>query len=159
MSDARPSRAQRVGWVFAAVVLAGAAAGWSVVASTPDLPRWLAEVGGGLTPRETDVQSALQQLDRLAPAVPPLVMLSANPEDAAFARYLLYPRELVEAPVRPATRLQAALDALPDGARLLVVDDAVRAELERSARPAAGGPHFASEWAPGGAASLFRVHR
>src|SRR5215470_288165 len=118
MGNAEPPRAGRAGWLLAAAVLAGSIAAWAVVFTGPQLHERLAPLAGGLLPRQLGLQAAADAIQRLD--APSVLVLVADPEDEAFARYLLYPRPLTEGPVRPRERLAAALAAAPDGALVLL---------------------------------------
>ena len=152
-SPARPPRADRAGWVLAAVVLAGCVATWSVTLATPAV-----EVlrPGVLDPRQAELEAAAAEITQLDPDTP-VVVLSPNPEDAGFARYLLYPRPVIEAPVRPRERLEAALAAAPADVLVLAADPLARDELARLHR--AGVAQLERLWGREGDVTLLRLRR
>ena len=155
MGNAEPPRAGRAGWLLATAVLAGSITAWAVVFTGPQLHERLAPLAGGLLPRQLELQAAADAIERLD--APSVLVLVADPEDEAFARYLLYPRPLTEGPVRPRERLAAALAAAPDGALVLLTDPALRDELLQ--HPPAGGPRLAPTPLLAGAVSLLRIER
>jgi hypothetical protein len=156
MGKAAP-RAGRAGWLLAAAVLAGAVASWAMVLSGPQRAQLLAPLAGGLLPHQLAIEAAADQIERLAP-VPQVLVLSLDPEDAAFARYRLYPLRTTEGPVRPRERLDATLAAAPDGALVLVTDPATRFQLLHRA-PSSGGPRLVPAAELDGDVALLRVER
>jgi len=156
MGKAEP-RAGRAGWLLAAAVLAGSAASWAIVLTGPQRAQLLAPLAGGLVPHQLAIEAAADRIEQLAP-VPQVLVLALNPEDAAFARYRLYPLRITEGPVRPRERLDATLAAAPDGALVLVTDLATRFQLLHRT-PASGGPHFVQAADLDGDVALLRVER
>jgi hypothetical protein len=155
MGKAEP-RAGRAGWLLAAAVLAGSVASWGAVFAAPRLEQRLAPLAGGLVPHQLAIEAAAQQIERLAPA-PQLLVLALDPEDAAFARYRLYPLRITEGPVRPRERLDATLAAAPNGALVLVTDPATRYQLVH--RAPSGGPRLVQAAELDGDVALLRVQR
>jgi hypothetical protein len=148
----RPARAGRAGWVLAAVVLAGAVASWCLTLTAPAVELR----PGALLPRQQELEAAAQEIARLE-ADTPVVVLSPDPEDTAFARYLLYPRRVIEAPVRPRERFEAALAAVPADALVLAADPLARDELARLRN--AGLVQLERLWGREGDVMLLRLRR
>src|SRR5262245_33789180 len=78
-----PARAGRGGWLLAAAVLAGCVASWSLTLAAPGVELQL----GALRPRQQELEAAAQEIARLGPEDSTVLVLSPDPEDAAFARY------------------------------------------------------------------------
>jgi hypothetical protein len=138
------ARVRRAAALLAVAALAGVALGWSAVFAAPDIALQLETVGGGLTPRQAQIERAVAQARLAEPEAPEALVLSSDVEDAAFARYLLYPLRAREVAVRQRAAVRAALDRLPTGALVLVSrhGDVERLEdlelLARGARPKLG---------------------
>jgi hypothetical protein len=122
-------RSARAGWALALAVLAGCAVTWSLTLGAAAVELGL----GALKPRQLQIEAAARRIEEL-PEAPAIVVLALDPEDTAFARYRLYPRRVIEAPVRPRERLEAALAAAPAESLVLVADPLALAELARLVR-------------------------
>lgn len=142
----------RAGWVLAVAVLAGVVASWSLTLSAPAVELR----PGALRPRQQELEAAAREIARLGADIP-VVVLSPDPDDAGFARYLLYPRLVIEAPVQPRERLEAALAAVPADVLVLAADRHARHEL---ARLRSGGvAQLEILWGREGDVTLLRLRR
>jgi len=116
--------------LLAATALAGVLVAWSAVFAAPDLALQLQTVGGGLTPRQAQLELVAAQAQAAAPDAADVLLLSSDADDAAFVRYLVYPADVRLAGTRQASAVRAALEVLPAGALVVVSAHAGRERLE-----------------------------
>jgi hypothetical protein len=146
--------------VLVVAALAGVLVAWSAVFAAPDLALQLQTVGGGLTPRQAQLELVAAQAQAAAPDAADVLLLSADADDAAFVRYLVYPADVRLAGTRQASAVRAALEALPAGALVLVSAHAGRERLEDVDALAGGAAPRLQEVARAGAeVAVYRVLR
>jgi len=135
MSD--PVGARWASILLAAASLAGVLVGWSTLFR--DLALQFETAGGGLSPRQAQLEQVVVQARLVAPGARDVLMLSVDAQEYAFAKYLCYPAIVRLASVRQQRAVRAALADLQAGALVLVSrhGDVERLEdLERLARGA-----------------------
>jgi len=146
--------------LLAIAALSGVLVAWSAVFAAPDLALQLQTVGGGLTPRQAQLEQAAAQAQAAAPDAADVLLLSADADDAAFVRYLVYPADVRVAATSKAAAVRAALDALPAGALVLVSRHAGRERLEAVDALASGAaPRLQAVAHAGDDVAVYRVLR
>jgi hypothetical protein len=149
-----------MGALLAVAALAGVVVAWSRLFAAPDLALQLETVGGGLSPRQAQLERVVEQALQASPEATDMLLLSGDADESAFVRYLAYPVLVREASVRQPAAVRTALDELPAGALVLVSRHGGRERFEEvEAQSRGDAPRLATMVRAGDEVSVLRVLR
>jgi hypothetical protein len=135
------------------------AVSWALLFSSPDFARQFELASRGLTPRQAQLEETAHVIREAASDTKSVIMLSADSDDVAFARYVLYPILVEEAAVGRRQVVLERLESLSPGELVLISAHGDRERLGDLEPLQRGSSPRLARIARAGDVSLFRVLR